>query len=273
MEKEFDIQGHRGCRGLMPENTIPAFLKALELGVTTLEMDVVISRDRKVVVSHDPYISSDFCLTPEGRHIHHEDQKRLLLFSMDYDRIRSFDCGSFRNQRFPHQKTQKTFKPLLEEVLLLSEEFCTNNRQNIFYNIEIKSTQGYDDIYQPEPAEFCSLVQEVINMHVPSDRICIQSFDVRALKHWKQHYPNYTLSLLVENKSTIDHNLELLGFTPDIYSPDYTLLDQRSVDRLHSDGMRVLPWTVNETKEMQKMIRYGVDGLITDYPDRYFSLK
>ena len=112
-----DIQGHRGARGLMPENTVPSFIHALTLGVTTLELDVVVSRDSQVVVSHEPFLSSTICLSPDGKAIPVEEEKRYNLYQMDYDDIRRADCGSKGNPRFPEQRKMAVAKPLLTEVI------------------------------------------------------------------------------------------------------------------------------------------------------------
>ena len=128
-EAIFDIQGHRGCRGLMPENSIDGFLKALDLGATTLEMDIAISKDGKVVVSHEPYISNSICTTLSGDSLVVEAGE-LNMYQMTYEEIKNYDCGSLRSNKFPEQQLQKSVKPLLEEVLQKSESAArSSNRQ------------------------------------------------------------------------------------------------------------------------------------------------
>src|SRR5215510_6152780 len=121
---KFDIEGHRGCRGLMPENSIPAFLKALELGVDTLELDVVVSRDGQLVVSHEPFFSADFTLDPDGKRIPREKQTEYNLFRMDYAEIKKYDVGSIGNPRFADQVKVKTYKPLLSEVFIETRKYA-----------------------------------------------------------------------------------------------------------------------------------------------------
>ncbi len=268
----FNWQGHRGCRGLMPENTIPAFLKALELGVNTLELDVVISQDLQVVVSHDPYFHPDFSLSPSGKHV--PKNPKVFLYELPYDEIKRYDVGSKGNGNFPQQQKLKAYKPLLREVIETAEAFRTQHRLPLFlYNIEIKSNENEYDKTQPSPALFCDLVyKETIGL-LPPERIIIQSFDFNVLKHWKHQtdqgiYQKVSLAALVSNLKGIPKNLEALGFVPDIYSPYYQLLNPEKVRLLHSQGIKVIPWTVNTTAEMQKIKALGVDGIITDYPNR-----
>ncbi|SOD95992.1 glycerophosphodiester phosphodiesterase family protein [Spirosoma fluviale] len=279
----FDIQGHRGCRGLMPENTAPAFLKALDLGVTTLEMDVVISKDRQVVVSHEPYFNAAFSIAPDGVPVNKKEQKNLILYKLDYATIKRYDVGSNGNPAYPEQQKLKVYKPLLSEVIEQTEAYrASHNLPQFSYNIEIKSEPSEYGKSQPEPAEFCDLVQMVLKKQFPTgrvnpDRIVIQSFDFAMLKQWKKgvaesNYPPVRLSALVENLRSPSTNLNELGFKPDIYSPNFRLLSQRKITWLHDQGIRVIPWTINQRADMERLKRWGVDGLITDYPDRASGL-
>ena len=275
---QFDLQGHRGCRGLMPENTIPAFIKALDLGVTTLELDVVISKDKQVVVSHEPYFNADFSLTPAGLPVDKKAQKQLNLYLMDYDEIKRYDVGSKGNPHYPDQEKIATYKPLLREVITAAEAYRTQKNLPVFsYNIEVKSEVDQYDVSQPKPAEFSDLVYAVIAEQLPPERVTIQSFDFNVLKYWKQKidagtYKKVKLAALVADLRSVDTHLKDLGFTPDIYSPYSMLLGQDKINRLHEKGMKVIPWTVNNVDEMKKMKNWGVDGIITDYPNRAKNL-
>ncbi|SFD08407.1 glycerophosphodiester phosphodiesterase family protein [Spirosoma endophyticum] len=274
----FDLQGHRGCRGLMPENTIPAFLKALDLGVTTLEMDVVISKDKHVVVSHEPYLNAAYSIAPDGNPVGKKEQKSLVIYQMDYADVKRYDVGSKGNTSFPEQQKIKTYKPLLSEVIEQAEAYRKRrNLPNFSYNIEIKSEPSEYNKSQPEPAAFCDLVQAVLKDRIEPDWVVIQSFDFATLKHWKQQadagkYPNVRLAALVENLHSPEKNLEELGFKPAIYSPHFRLLSQDKIARLHEQGMKVIPWTVNQRDDMKRLKKWGVDGLISDYPDRATNL-
>ncbi|RYF62994.1 MAG: glycerophosphodiester phosphodiesterase [Cytophagaceae bacterium] len=275
----FDLEGHRGCRGLMPENTVPAFLKALDLGVTTLEMDVVISKDRQVVVSHEPYFNAAYSISPGGIPVDKKEQKNLVLYQMNYADIKRYDVGSNGNSAYPEQQKIKAHKPLLSEVIEQAEAYRKAKALPSFsYNIEIKSERSEYNKSQPEPADFCELVQAVLRKQLLAEdvnpkRIVIQSFDFAILNQWKKgmqagNYPSVRLSALVENLRSPEKNLRDLDFKPDIYSPHFRLINQSKIARLHQQGIKVIPWTVNQRDDMERLKSWGVDGLITDYPDR-----
>ena len=268
-----DIQGHRGARGKMPENTIPAFIYAMDQGVTTLELDVVISKDKKVVVSHEPWLSDEICLDSLGSEINH-DQEKYNIYSLNYSDIEKFDCGSKQNKRFPEQVNLQTAKPLLEDLIKAVERHQKGvTHYEVAYNIEIKSTKEGDGKFHPAVEEFSDLVYQLIDQYLPWERVIIQSFDARALQYWNKKYPEVQLALLIENTKSPKGNIKELGFTPKIYSPYYKLLSKNSVSELHKMGMQVIPWTVNEKEDMKKMVSWGVNGIITDYPNRAKELN
>jgi glycerophosphoryl diester phosphodiesterase len=272
LAQDFDIEGHRGCRGLMPENSIEGFLKAIDLGVTTVEMDVVVSADGQIVVSHDHYFSSDFCVNEVGLPISKKKEKNILLYRMDYEDIKLFDCGIKGNPDFPEQQKISTYKPLLNEVIERCEEYIKDNgKQYIQYNIELKSSKSGDNIRHPNPEVFTRLVHETIENIIEPARVIIQSFDPRILQFWRMRYPDYRISYLTSRGKTPDKVSEELGFKPDIYSPHYKTLKKQIVDEFHAQSIAVVPWTINKVSEMKKVIDMGIDGLITDYPNRYFD--
>ncbi len=272
--QKLDIQGHRGCRGLMPENTIPAFLKALDVGVNTLELDVVISQDKKVVVSHEPYFSHEIALNPDGTEINVQNEKALNLYRMDYAQIAAFDCGSKMHLRFPNQNKMKVSKPLLSEMIDEVEKYLKErNLPAVDYNAEIKSLPQYDRAYHPEPAEFVDLVYEVLKQKGLLKRVTIQSFDIRNLQYLKKKDKNIRIALLIENDPDFEKNIKELGFKPDIYSPNFKLVSAELIKYGKKKGIKITPWTVNEVADMQKLVEMGVDGIITDYPDRAKIIK
>ncbi|MGY5851155.1 glycerophosphodiester phosphodiesterase family protein [Salegentibacter sp. F14] len=264
-----EVQGHRGDRGNFPENSIPAFLSALKKGADVLELDVVVSRDKKIVVSHEPIMLGLYMLTPSGDSISKKDQDKYNLYTMDYDSIKQYDSGSRGNRRFPDQKTQKTYKPLLSELIDTVENYIqANNLDKIKYNIEIKSTASKYGTYQPEPAEFVELVVELIEEKGIKDRANVQSFDVNILNELNESYPDIEVAYLV-SKEGIAENLEKLEFIPEIYSPNFKLLkNQEVVDSVKALEMRLIPWTVNKEEDIERMLELKVDGIITDYPER-----
>lgn len=279
LAQKFDIEGHRGCRGLMPENTIPAFKKALDLGVTTLELDVCISKDGQVVVSHEPYMNALFCSKPDGSPVTKADEKMLNLYTMPYSEIKKYDAGIRGNVLFPEQQKLATFKPLLRDMLEACEDYIKlKHLPKVQYNIEIKSEEQEYGISQPATVkEFSDLVYQEIIRQISPERIILQSFDFNVLKYWhlqfkEGKYKRVRLSALVEDEM-VDPSLEKLGFNPDIFSPYYKHLIKRRVDMCHDKGIKVVPWTVNEIVTMKEIKALGVDGLISDYPNRFFEMK
>ncbi len=261
-----DIEGHRGCRGLMPENTIPAFKRAIDLGVNTLELDAVITKDSMVLVSHEPWFNYHTCLDSLGNPIEAKDSMRYNIFQHTYAETQKYDCGSLGNPRFLLQQKQKVTKPLLKDVLAFCEMYADSCGKTMNYNIEIKSDPRGDNLFHPVPEVFTKLVTSVIDSVIPKDRVVLQSFDFRILQLLHTEYPDYTLSALVE-EGLASYNLDKLGFIPDIYSPWYVLLQSEDVEFMHGKNIKVVPWTVNDTTEIQKLLSYSVDGIITDYPD------
>lgn len=265
----FDLEGHRGARGLFPENTLPAFMHALELGVTTLEMDVVITSDEQVVVSHDPWMSGTFCSLPSGEPVPEATEQDFRIFGMTYAEVVRFDCGLRGNPRFPQQQRVAAVKPLLRDVIEAAETYTnSHHRIPVQYNIETKSLPSGDGLLNPTPEVFTRLLYKVLVETGVKKRTIMQSFDLRTLRFARSLDPTLRLSLLVEEKETdMAANLARLGFTPAVYSPDYHLVDHLMLSEAHGRGMQVIPWTVNTLAEMQRLKAMGVDGLITDYPD------
>jgi glycerophosphoryl diester phosphodiesterase len=271
--KKIIIQGHRGARGLLPENTIPSFLEAVRLGVDTLETDVVISKDNQVVISHEPWMNPLFCTRPDGVAVENNSEKKYNLYRMTYAEIAKFDCGIRGNKEFPQQKAIAAHKPLLSEMISKVDAYTKeNNLPSIKYNIEIKSELDGDGIFHPAPQEFAKLVYDEVARYKILDRCNLQSFDVRILQEIKKLNPSIRLALLLENHDSLETNLGYLGFIPEIYSPEFILVTEDLVGKVHDKGMQLIPWTVNEVSDMKKLISMGVDGLITDYPDRAIAL-
>ena len=270
MPKTFDWQGHRGARGLLPENTIPAFLKALEFPqVTTLELDLAVSQDNQLIISHEPWMSALICSHPDGRPIEESEEKELKIYEMALAEIQTFDCGQRGNTNFPEQVPQAVFKPTLDAVVKAAEISAKELERPLpYYNIEIKSLPEWDNTFTPEPATFVALVVRELRRLGISERSTVQSFDVRSLQALKEQAPRQRMAYLIANRNGLGKNLKLLGFQPDIYSPYYLLCTPELVDSLHQQNIQLIPWTVNETSQMQHLIEMGVDGIITDYPNR-----
>ena len=269
--QKFDIEGHRGCRGLMPENTIPAMLKAIDLDVNTLEMDVVITADKKVVVSHEPFFSHEITTLPGGDTINAKDEWKYNIYQMTYDSVKLFDVGLKSHPRFPSQQKMKVVKPLLGDLIDSVEAYLIKtNHSKVLYNIEIKSLDSSDNVYHPAPEEYADLLMKVLNDKKIAGRVIIQSFDPRALKVMSEKYPEMKLSFLIDVGTPIPlHDFKkTFGFKPAIMSPDYSLLAKEIVDSFHGQNIKVIPWTVDDVSDAKKLYQMGVDGIITDYPDR-----
>ena len=271
-ENNFDIQGHRGARGLMPENSIQGFIKSINIGVNTIELDVVISKDLKVVVSHEPWISNSICLDSLGFKIA-DDTREYNIYNMNYDYIKKFDCGSINNPNFLFQEKIAVSKPLLKEVIIEVEDYVQKNKLKYpNYNIEIKSNQKGDYIFHPSYEIFSDLVYSEIIKLIPNHRFTIQSFDFRVLKYFNNKYPEVELSVLVDDNYNPTKNLNDLGFIPDIYSPNFNKLNKSDVNYLKQKKINIIPWTVNSYDDIVKVLKLNVDGIISDYPDRVIRI-
>lgn len=263
----YDLQGHRGARGLMPENTIPGMIKALDLGVTTLELDLAITKDGEVIISHEPYMNPLICLTPEGKEIPEGDRSHNI-YQMTFEEVKQYDSGSKYHVGFPQQVKFHVTKPRLKDLFEVVEKYVKDhNLPKPNYNIEIKSSPEGDGVYHPSPAEFSDMVYKLIDSSISWDRVNIQSFDFRVLKYYNQKYPEVTLAMLITDSRKSQEQLKELGFQPEIYSPYFVALTKDVVSDLKGKGMKVIPWTVNTTEQMQNLLDMGVDGIITDFPN------
>ncbi len=270
--QNFDNQGHRGCRGLMPENTVAAMVHALNLNVTTLEMDVVISKDKKVLLSHDPYFSHEISTRPDGSYIKEKEEKKYNIYQMLYDEVKTFDVGLKPHPRFAQRQKIKAVKPLLSDVFTsIKNEMMVRKRPFPHFNIETKSTVQTDNIFHPAPEEFVELLMTVINEFNLQEQVIIQSFDIRTLQYLHKKYPQVKTALLIESfdRRNINLQLEQLGFTPAVYSPSYNLVTKELIRQCHEKNMQIIPWTVNEKEKIQEFKNMGVDGIISDYPNLF----
>jgi glycerophosphoryl diester phosphodiesterase len=271
-KQTIDYQAHRGGRGLMPENTIPAMLTVMDNSkVTTLEMDLAITKDNQVVVSHDPILNPLITTKHDGTYIKANEINENIIYQMTYEQLQKFDVGLKMHPGFPQQKKLATCIPTLNDLVDSVEWKGKNTGRKMFYNIEIKSVDGKDIVEHPAPNEFVDLVVNLIKQKNIVDRTTIQSFDLRPLKVLREKYPRIQIAYLVEGKFTGDvkMKLDLLGFTPTIYSPEFKYVTKETVDYCHAHNMKIIPWTVNTKSELDALIALGVDGIITDYPNLF----
>ncbi len=253
----FDLQGHRGCRGWLPENSIAGFEHALELGVTTLEMDCVVTRDSIVVVSHDPEILPSLC----------EVEKPLRIADMTLKEVQSYRCGTKAQARFPQQNNVDVLIPSLEEVITRAEKYSAElQRSKPYYNIEIKSTPEGVGVMHPSQREFARLIIDVIEKMNVSERCVIQSFDPEALRQTRNMRSHIRTALLVEEEPNPSIAVNELGYIPSIYSPNFALVNDSVVSYCRENNIMLIPWTVNNAEKRKELLELGVDGIITDFP-------
>jgi glycerophosphoryl diester phosphodiesterase len=268
----FDKQGHRGCRGLMPENTVPAMINAIGLGVTTLEMDVVITKDKKVILSHEPFFTHEITTKPDGSFVTGAEERLLNIYKMTYAETQRFDVGMKPHPRFPQQQKMKATKPLLADLIdSVNKDMMTRRRTFPYYDIETKTKPATDNIYHPAPEEFVELLMAVIKEKRIEELVIIQSFDFRTLKYLHEKYPEIKTAMLIEDfdKRTLEEQLKALGFIPTIYSPAYQLVNADLIKKCHEQNVKVIPWTVNDKAKIEELKKLGVDGIISDYPNLF----
>jgi glycerophosphoryl diester phosphodiesterase len=273
MSKEvnsFDFQAHRGGRGDMPENTMQSMLYAASIPyIKTLELDVVISKDKKVILSHDQVLNHQITTKPNGEEV--KLNEPIYLYQLNYDSIIKYDVGLKYLQNFPNQKKIAATIPLLSEVIDVVEK---ESNRKMWYNIEIKSNPKMDGLATPEIEEFVTLVTDIILSKGIKDRVIIQSFDVRPLRLLHQKDSTWQLSFLLDKGAEdLDKSITYLGFTPTVYSPAYGNVSKNLVDKCHAKNMKIVPWTVNKLKDIQALYNLGVDGIISDYPLLFKSIK
>lgn len=273
-KSNFDKQAHRGGRGLMPENTIQSEENAVNYDCT-LEMDLQMSKDKKIVVSHDPYFNALFCLTPEGDTMTKKDGLSRLIYNMNYDSVKQYETGLKPYPGFPRQKKTHTVKPLLSVLIDSAEAYAKQKHHVNHYNIEIKSNPKYDGKYYSSLKDYVHRAMQIIISKGIAPRTMIQSFDVRALQMVHKEYPAVSISFLVgaKDQQAADGYIRELGFKPDIFSPEYSLVTKEMVDAFHQQNVLVIPWTPDTLEEIQRLVSLGVDGAITDYPDLFARIK
>ena len=274
--RKIDLQGHRGCRGLMPENTIAAILHSIDLGVTTLEMDVVITKDNKVILSHETFMNPEISTPPNGQQFASPKDKSFNIYQMTHEELSKWDVGMKFNPKFPSQKKMPAIKPLLSDVIDSVERYVkANHLKPLNYNIETKCAPATDGISHPDPEAFVALLMDVVTKANISKRTIIQSFDKRSLQVLHQSYPSIKTSYLFgeSNKKTPEQLVDDLGFRPDMLSPAYQLIDKAYVEACRKLKVKLIAWTVNEEKDIENMAALGVDGIISDYPDKFNILK
>lgn len=266
---DFDLQGHRGARGLLPENTIPGFLLAVDHNVDTIEFDLVVTKDQKILISHEPWFHHHISTKPDGTPVTEEGAVDLNIYEMTYKETLEFDVGIRGHQQFPEQQPVPVSKPLMRDAILAIDAYTKElGRNPVRFNIETKSRPEWYDVMVPDPRDFARLLYEELSELDVLDRVIIQSFDPATLIEMRNIDPGIDQAILVSSNEPMEVYLDRLGYTPEIWSPNYELVTPEIVQQAHNSGMLVIPWTINMPEEMRRLLEMGIDGIITDYPDR-----
>lgn len=294
----FDLEAHCGGRDVRPENTLYSYAYAIELGATSIECDMQLTKDGQIVMSHNPILNSDITRDENGNYIKNNKYDIRL---MTVDELKKFDvgvmdpnCGEYYDL---HGKTQFTYDakiPTLEELMQLIQSY---GDKNIVLNIETKSypdpaSAGYKN--NADPKKFVEVFNNIVKKYNMEDRVVLQSFDWQTLIEMKKLNPNISTSALWQEQPSWGRDSESLrryekkkspwlggldikdyqgnpvkaahAIGADIISPYYTEISKQDVDEAHSLGMKVVPWTVNNEKDMTMLPDMGVDGIISDKP-------
>ena len=294
----FDLEAHRGGRDVRPENTLYSYAYAIELGATSIECDMQLTKDGQIVMSHNPILNSDITRDENGNYI---ENNKYDIRLMTVDELKKFDvgvmdpnCGEYYDL---HGKTQFTYDakiPTLEELMQLIQSY---GDKNIVLNIETKSypdpaSAGYKN--NADPKKFVEVFNNIVKKYDMEDRVVLQSFDWQTLIKMKKLNPNISTSALWQEQPSWGRDSESLrryekkkspwlggldikdyqgnpvkaahAIGADIISPYYTEISKQDVDEAHSLGMKVVPWTVNNEKDMNMLLDMGVDGIISDKP-------
>jgi len=280
----FDLQGHRGARGLAPENTLAAFERALEIGVTTLELDIAITADGIPVISHEPALFEAITRDAQGQWL---KERGPLIKSLTLAQVQAFDVGrsnpeSAYGRQFPAQAPRDGQRiPTLASLFKLVNEYGATGVQ---FNIETKIFPGKpDDTVSPEA--FVNTLLATIREAGMTRRVTLQSFDWRTLQIVQKLEPglrtvylstqgrnntladgSWTAGMLLSQYPSVAHMVKASGGA--VWSPNFNDITADAVKGAQALGLKVVPWTVNNPPDMERLIEWGVDGIISDYPDR-----
>ena len=294
----FDLEAHRGGRDVRPENTLYSYAYAIELGATSIECDMQLTKDGQIVMSHNPILNSDITRDENGNYI---ENNKYDIRLMTVDELKKFDvgvmdpnCGEYYDLHGKTQFTYDTKIPTLEELMQLIQSY---GDKNIVLNIETKSypdpaSAGYKN--NADPKKFVEVFNNIVKKYDMEDRVVLQSFDWQTLIEMKKLNPNISTSALWQEQPSWGRDSESLrryekkkspwlggldikdyqgnpvkaahAIGADIISPYYTEISKQDVDEAHSLGMKVVPWTVNNEKDMNMLLDMGVDGIISDKP-------
>jgi glycerophosphoryl diester phosphodiesterase len=264
------VHGHRGSRATRPENTIPAFEYAIQHGTDVLELDLAVTKDNVLVVSHFPFITPDHagervCAGPKT-------PPHTAIRSLTLEQVKQYDCGSITLPNFPKQvAVPGTRIPTFDEVLALAPQ------GRFDFNVETKIFPSHPEL-TPSPEEFVKLIDEAVKRHNLQSRVILQSFDFRTLIAMKKLDPAIRLSALISSDPKGDAMIGITDKDKDfvsigkktgaqIISPDFHLVTPAKVAAAHAAGLQIIPWTVDKPEDWQRMVDAKVDAIITDDPE------
>lgn len=262
-EPSFTVQGHRGARNIFPENTLPSFQYAMDVGVDYVELDIHVTKDNQLVIYHDPEVSPRVCQWMDGRKL----TKKIAIYQMTYEQTQSFDCGRHQKNGYPINLVPGATIPSFDELIDLVE--AHPNGTKTLYKVDIKSKENAR--FYPDQSKIAQLVLETVYRRGIQDKVVYSSFDEELLRQLRLQDATSRVALLTVisvGKSLVAKAQKLGAYA---VSPHHKALElqgaKKHVKRLQALGFKVVPWTVNGMKNWQKMLDAGVDGLITDDPE------
>ena len=253
-QSEYKIFGHRGCRGVYPENTIEGFKKAIEFGVDGIEIDVVVNKNQELVISHESYIDTSYCLTNKI------DNESLNIYKINISEIQDIDCGSKFVKEFPNQLKVKEKKPTYKEF---KKELIDYQGDILF---EIKCDYDLVNEYFPDYEKYAKIIFEETRFSRHFDNIYFMSFDYRILNELFKIMPNSKYIYLSSNKE-FEKQMKLLNFEPFGVGIDFNIISQKIIDLVHNKKQVIYGWTINDEENSKSLTSMGLDGVITDYPN------
>lgn len=264
----FEVFAHRGFRGLHPENTIAGMQKALAYGAI-LEFDLAITRDKQVVVSHDAVLNPKITQGPNGQTLGNE---KIRIYQMDYAALSAYDVGKTPNKDFPEQDRYPAHIPLFRELVDSVEAYAAaRGIRDPTYFIETKLDPKTDGINHPGPKEFVDLMMQVVKEKGIQNQVIVQSFDPRTLQILRKEYPQIKLALLAKDGTSVDDNLNKLGFVPGYYSINAQFINQELVDRCHALKVKLIVGNCDDYEEILRIARLGVSSVMSDFPMEWLS--
>jgi glycerophosphoryl diester phosphodiesterase len=259
------IYGHRGARGLFPENTLEGIKAILKLPIDGIEIDVVVNGDSELIVSHNPFAHNHFSLDEKKHEV--DTASNHNFFKMNSSKVKSYDVGTKRHPFFLKQEKFPAKIPFLSEVF----EFLNRSvAVNFVLFLEIKSDQKTVGEYYPEAGEYALIVSKFLAKNRFKGQLIVKSFDPFFLNEfYRLTRDKYRLGYLVDNAYSLSVNLSKLDFVPSYYNPEFSLISENLVLEAHQHNIQIVGWTVNELSDYKRLMKMKIDGIITDYPNRF----